>query len=101
VVKTRNICIQPIVRRVTVLAGCGELRFHVTRIIGRRVVLLVTGIARRRHELKFAGSSPFVTGIAIDSGVGTRQWEAIVVLLHVLDRNLPSTNRMALLTVGS
>jgi len=100
-VKTRNVCIQPIVRRMTVLAGGRELRFHVIRIVGRRVFLLVTGVARRRHELKFAGSAPFVTGIAIYSGVGTCQWEAIVVLLHILDRNLPSTNRVALLTVGS
>jgi hypothetical protein len=37
-----------------------------------------------------------VASTAVNGGVGARQWEAVVVLFYILDRNLPSANRVAL-----
>ena len=42
-----------------------------------------------------------MAGIAIDRGVRARQWEAIVVILNLTDRNLPSANGVALLAICS
>ena len=42
-----------------------------------------------------------MAGITVDGGVGAGQREAVVVLLDIFDRNLPSPNCMALLAVGS
>ncbi len=40
-----------------------------------------------------------MTGIAVHSGVRSGERKSIVVLLHLLDRNLPSTYGMALLAI--
>ena len=40
-----------------------------------------------------------MASVAIDRRVSSRQREAIVVLLNVLDGNLPATNRMALFAI--
>ena len=42
-----------------------------------------------------------MTGIAVNNRVGTRQREAVVVLLDIFDGNLPAPNRMAFLAVSS
>jgi len=42
-----------------------------------------------------------MTGIAVNNGVGTRQREAVVVLLDIFDGNLPAPNCMAFLAVSS
>ena len=59
----------------------------------------MAGIACGRHRLEFAVRASFVAGIAVDRSVSTRQREPIVVLLHVLNGDLPSPHRMALFAV--
>jgi len=61
----------------------------------------MAGIALRGHRLEFAGGPSLVAGIAVHSSVRSSQREAVVVLPNVLNRNLPSTDGVALLTVRS
>ena len=61
----------------------------------------MTGVALRRHCLELAAGCALVAGIAIDGCVGSGQREAVVVLLHLLNRNLPSADGVALLAVGA
>ena len=42
-----------------------------------------------------------MAGIAVYGSVGARQWEPIVVLLHILNCDLPSSNGVALLAIGA
>ena len=42
-----------------------------------------------------------MAGVAIHRGVRSGQRKAVVVLLDLLNRNLPSANRVALLAIGS
>src|ERR1700758_901749 len=69
------------------------------RILGRFKVREVARVARRRHDLEFAVRPALMAGGAIDGSMSARQWESIVVLLHILDRNLPSSNRVTLFAV--
>ena len=100
-VEPSNFGIEPVVCRVTVLAISRELNFHMARVRGRGEVLQVAGVARRRHGLEFAGGSVLMTGVAVHGGVRTRQREAVVVLVDILNGDLPSPDCMALLTVSS
>ena len=93
--------IEPVVGGVAVLAGGREPPGNVVRVVGRLKLGQMAGGARRRHDLKLAVCPAFVAGVAIDGSVGARQRESVVMLLHVLHRNLPSSNRVALLAVGS
>lgn len=61
----------------------------------------VAGVALRGHRLEFAGGPSLVAGIAVHSSVRSSQREAVVMLLNVLNRDLPSTDGVALLTVRS
>ncbi len=70
--------------------------------IGRGLKILeVAGSASRRHRFELAIGRAFVTGVAVHRGVRPGQGEAIIVLLDLLNRNLPSPNRVAGLAVGS
>jgi hypothetical protein len=73
----------------------------VIRVVGCREVGLVAGEARRRQALEVAGGSTFVAGVAVNRGVGAGKRESIVMLLHILDRNLPSAHGVTLLAIGS
>jgi hypothetical protein len=59
----------------------------------------MAGVARRRHDLEFAVRPALVAGVAIHGSMGSRQRKSVVMLLHVLNRNLPSPNCVALLAV--
>lgn len=61
----------------------------------------MTGIALRRHRLKLAGRGALVAGIAIYGCMRTSEGEAVVMLLHLLYGNLPSTHRVALFAIRS
>ncbi len=93
--------IQPIISGMAGLALNRELARHVARIAGSLVIRCMTRIAFGRHRLELAGGNPFVTGIAIHSGVRAGQRETIIVLLDLLYRYLPATNRVALLAICS
>lgn len=59
----------------------------------------MTGVAVRRHCLKLTCRASLVAGVTIHGGVRTGEREAIVVLLNLLNGNLPSPHRVALFTV--
>lgn len=101
VVEARNIHVQPIVGGVATLARGRELCVHVARIIRRREVRLVAGKARRRHRLEFAVRPALVASVTVDSGMGSRQREPIVMRFDIFNGDLPSPNRMALFAVCS
>jgi hypothetical protein len=56
-------------------------------------------VALRRHCDELAVGRAFMAGIAVHGRVRSGQRKAIVVLLDLLDRDLPSADGMALLAV--
>src|SRR5579864_810745 len=84
---------------MTTLAGGGKTGGHVVWSCGRFEVRGVAGIARCGHRLEFAGGPSFVAGIAVHRGVRSSQREAVVMLLNLLNGDLPSTDGVALLAV--
>lgn len=94
-------CIQPTIRTVAALARGGEFGCDVVRTRCRLKVGVVTRRTSRRHRLELAIGGAFVAGIAVHRRMGAGQLEAVVVLLDLLNRDLPSTDRMTLLAVGS
>ena len=92
---------EPAVGAVARVAGCGELRLNVVGIHGSLEIRRVAGIALSRRRLKLGCGRAFVAGIAIDGRMRSSQREAIVVLLYLRNRNLPSTNRVALFAICS
>ncbi len=71
------------------------------RVGGRGVVRLVARIALRGHRLELAVRSTLVTGIAVDRGMRSGEREAVIVLLNLLHRDLPSADSVTLFAVGS
>jgi len=59
----------------------------------------MAGVALRGHRLEFAGGPSLVAGIAVHRGVRSGQREAVVMLLNLPNRDLPTTNRVALFAV--
>ena len=100
-VETRDVGVQPVVSRVAVLASSREPRFDMTRVGGGREILLVARVARRGHDLELTGRAALVAAVAIDGGMGASQRESVVMLLHVLNRNLPAPNCVALFAISS
>lgn len=58
-------------------------------------------VALGRHRLKPAGGRTFVAGIAIHRRVRPGEGESIVMLLDLLDGDLPAANCVALLAIRS
>jgi len=83
------------------IAGYGELGGNVVGIRGSVVVGLMTREARDRHRLKLAVGGVFVAGVAIHRRVSSGKREAVVVILDLLHRHIPSADRVALFAVGS
>lgn len=92
-------CVQPVVGPVTSLTGGGEFCGDVVGIGGRLEISRVAGITLSGHRLEMAGGRTLVAGIAIHGGVPASQRKTVVVLLNLLHRNLPASDRVALLTV--
>lgn len=61
------------------------------------VILGVTRIALRRHTQELSGGRTFVAGVTVHGSVSSDQREAVLVLLDLLDRDLPALDGMALL----
>jgi hypothetical protein len=93
--------IQPVIRGVAGFASGGEHRSHVVGKCGFLEIRLVAGITLRRHRSELAVGRAFVAGIAVHRRVRSGEREAIVVFLHLLDRDLPSPDRVALFAVGA
>jgi len=91
--------VQPVIRSVAAFASGGEHRGHVIGICGFLEIRLVAGITLRRHRRELAGGRAFVARIAVHGRVRSGEWEAIVVFLHLLHRDLPSPDCVALFAV--
>src|SRR4249920_1120060 len=61
----------------------------------------VAGKALCGHCLEFAGSPSLVAGIAVHRSVRASQGKAVVMLLDLLNGDLPSTDGVALLAIRS
>ena len=83
------------------VAGERKLAGDVIRIGRVFVVGRMARITVRRHGLKLAVGCTLVAGIAGDGCMRANEREAVVMLLNLLDRNLPASNRVALFAVGS
>ncbi len=93
--------IQPVIGPVATVTGNGKLGGDVIRVGRGLVIGCMAGIAIRGHRLEFAVGRAFVAGIAVHCGMCAGQREAVVMLLDLLDRDLPAPHRMALLAVGA
>ena len=91
--------IQPVIRAVALFASRSKLCCDMVRVGCTLEVRGVAGIAIGRHRLKLAGGRAFVAGIAVHRRMCPGQRKAIVMLLHLLDRNRPSPHCVALLTI--
>lgn len=86
---------------MAVVAGRGEGGGNVIRIVRCLKIRRVTGVTGSGHCLKLAIGSALVAGVAVDGCMRPSEREAVVVLLNLLDRNLPASNGVALFAVGS
>ena len=100
-VKTAELGVQPVIRGVAGFARSRKFGRDVIRVRSPGEVRQMTRVACRRHRLEFAVGAVFVAGVAVDGGVGACQRESVVVLLNVLNRDLPSPDCVALLAVGA
>lgn len=91
--------IQPVIGGMALVAGSGVSEGHVIGCLGLLEVRRMARITGCGHDLKPAVGRILVTGIAIDCGVRAGQGKAIVVLLNVLDRDLPPAHAVALLAI--
>lgn len=92
--------IQPVVCAVATVTRGREFGGDVIRICRACVLCRVAGIALGRHRLELAVGHTLVAGVAIHRSMGPGQREPVVVLLNLLDRDLPPAHGMALLAVG-
>ena len=81
------------------LAGGRETGSYMVWTCGRFEFRRMAGIALRRHRLEFAGGGSFVAGIAVDRSVRPSQRKAGVMLLNLLNGDLPSPDGVASLAV--
>ncbi len=96
--------VEPVIGGVARVALVDWKCLRIRRVfwVGRvGVVRLVTGIAFRRHCLEIAVSTILVASVALHSRMGAGKREAVIVILNVLDRDLPSAHGMALLAIGA
>ena len=95
--------VQPVVGGVAAFARCqeGSAACHVIWIRRPLEIRLVAGHAVRRHRLELAVARILVAGIAIHRSVRACQWEAVVVILNIFDRNVPTAHRVALFAIRS
>lgn len=93
--------VQPVVGGMAGLAGGRKLSGRMIRIGSFCEIRGVTGIALRRHRLELAVGRAFVARVTIDGRMRSGQREAVIVLLDLLDRNLPPADCMALLAIRS
>lgn len=89
---------------MTGLAGLRKLCSDVVRHapaqgLGLPEIPLVTRNTGGRKPLKLANRGALMAIVALRSRVGSEQREAILVILHLLDGNLPSLHRVAVRAV--
>jgi hypothetical protein len=91
-----ELCTQPIVEGMARIAGGRKLRADVVRI---RRLLIIGYMARgagcgKTLELPHCGT--LVAILALHRGVSSQEWEAILVILNLLDGNIPPEHGVTL-----
>lgn len=86
---------EPVVHAVALLAAGRETTAHVTGFGGLKV-LRVARITLRRESLELAHGGALVARSTIQGRMRTHQGKAVLVLINLLHRNLPSLYRVAL-----
>lgn len=92
---------QPTVKRVARVAGLRELTGHVVRTLGLLKITHVAGVACRRQTLKLSHGRAFVAIVALHSRVSAQERKTILVILHLLDGDIPALDRMALRAISA
>jgi hypothetical protein len=87
---------QPTVKRVTVRARLWKLTGHVVRVFRLLKVPHMAGVAGRGKALELAYRSALVAVLTLHRGVRPQQRKAILVILDLLHRHVPSLHGMAL-----
>ena len=82
-----ELCVQPVIGAMAVVAGRGEGGGDVIRIVRCLKIRRVTGVTVSGHCLKLAIGGALVAGVAVDGCMRPSEREAIVMLLYLLDRN--------------
>ena len=93
--------IEPVVAGMAGVACGGKLCGNVIGIRGGLKIFEVAGTASRGHRFEVAVRTAFVTGLAVHGGMRAGEGEAVIVLLDLLNRNLPPPDRVAGLAIGS
>ena len=91
---------EPTVEIVAALASGRELRRNVVRIRRFLKIGLVAGNTSRGKTLKLSNGGALVTVIALHGGVRTQQRKTVLVILHLLDRDVPALHRVTLRAIG-
>ena len=92
--------VEPGVHRMTALAGRRETQGHM--IDDRRLkVLLMAGVACRRQADELSCSGIRVAIVALQQSVRPDQGKPILVIAYLLQRNLPTLDRVAAFAVGA
>lgn len=94
-------CSQPAVKRVALLAVRGVTSGRVIRIAGPGELARVAGITRGGEAYELSAGRSLVARLAGERGVRPDQGKAVLVLLNVLDGNLPSFHGVARFTLGA
>ena len=94
-----ELSVEPVVAGMARVAGGGKLCGDVIGIGGGLKVFEVAGSASRRHRLELAVGRALVAGVAVHGGVRPSQRKSVIVLLDLLDRNLPSAHRVTSLAI--
>lgn len=86
---------------MAVVASGRERGGDVIRVVRCLDIRRVTGVTGSGHCLKLATGGTLVAGVAVDGCMRPSEREAVVMLLNLLDRNLPASNGVTLFAVGS
>lgn len=91
-------CAKPAIHAVTLVA-----RHRESRVIEhlRLEILRVAGIAVSRKPHESSGGRLLVTGLAFEHSVCCYQRKSVLVLLYLLNRDMPTLHRVAVLAVRS
>ena len=101
VVKGRPQPTVELVATLTIAGGKRRSRRSVRRIRGALPVFQVARIAGRRKSQELPRRRLLVALLARHGGVRAKQWKAILVILHLLYRDIPALHRVALLAIRS
>lgn len=92
---------KPVVESVALFTTGGESRRDMVGPVRSLEIFRVTRVASGRESLELPHSRTLMTRVAIERRMCPHQREAVLVVLDLLYRDLPSLHRVALLAVGA